>query len=151
MVLSKTINVTVNSKIFKRYKELGYSFEKVGDEIEVDYQHLSKYSEEILKLRCDYCGKLFYRKYADHYRILQFKNNNINNKDCCYDCKNIKQEEINIKKFGVKNPFELSKVREKCIETIYNKYGVTNVSRSRYIQEKIKTNNLKKIWSYFYI
>ena len=141
MVISNKINVKVNSKTYKRYKNLGYKFNCTGDIIEINYYDLSPCSEEVIDIKCDYCGKIFKRKYGDHFKI---HNSNDFNKDACCDCKHLRQKELSIKKYGVSNPFQRDEAKKKIKQSIKEKYGVEYISQSPIVQDKIKENNMRK-------
>lgn len=144
MVLSETINVRVNGRTKQRYKDLGYDVNKVGDIINIKYTDLSKYSGEFITVKCDYCGKVFSRKYSDHYRIMN-SGKGVTLKDACNNCKVLKTKETMQSVYGVDSNFQLDFVQEKIHETLRNKYGVeTNISQSKVIQETITKNNLEK-------
>jgi len=55
-----------------------------------------------------------------------------------------KMEKTNLKKYGVKNPFQSEKIQNKIKQTMLNNWGVENPSQSKEIQNKIKENNLNK-------
>lgn len=142
MVLSEYIKIKVNSRTMKRYRDLGYAFERPGDEILVKYTDLSKYSSEKITLVCDYCGDEFTRTYCDHFRCTH--GDFLNDKHACSKCKALKTKEVCEMKYGVSNIFCLAEVREKAHRTIMEKYGVENASQSPEIQEKIRHNNIQK-------
>ena len=48
-----------------------------------------------------------------------------------------------IEHYGVRNPYQLESVKEKCKQTLIKKYGVDHPSKSKEIQEKIKQTTLK--------
>ena len=64
MVRSQTVDVHINGKTMKKYRDLGYKFDKIGDLISVKYTDLSQYSQEIIEIKCDYCGKIFNRRFS---------------------------------------------------------------------------------------
>ena len=53
--------------------------------------------------KCDYCGKEIIKPYGEH----------IYRGDCCVDCRYIKAEENNLKKYGVKVPSQLQEFKDK--------------------------------------
>ncbi len=141
MVLSQTVDVHINGKTMKKYRDLGYKFDKIGDLISVKYTDLSQYSQEIIEIKCDYCGKIFNRRFSDHFRLYK---GDFEQSDCCYDCRYKKQEELSLKKYGVKNPFQREDVKLKTKETLIKKYGVEYISQSDKVQNTIRLNNLKR-------
>ena len=147
MVLSRTIPIRVNGRTAKRYRELGYSFNRIGDQIDVKYTDLSQYSEEYITVQCDYCGKVFRRQYGNHYRIVNAKS--FNGKDACNDCKVLKTKEVIQERYGVDNVFELPDVLEKAKQTIRERYGVENVSSLPEIRQKVRNTNLERYGTEF--
>lgn len=144
MIITDKIKIKINSKTFQRYKDLGYVFDNKGDIIEIDYKDLPIYSREKIKMKCDYCGDEFFRKFADHYRICNSDNYKMIPKDTCRKCTYQKQKEIYLQKYGVENQFQRDDVKEKIKQTFKEKYGVEYISQSKDIQHKIKQNNLLK-------
>lgn len=109
------------------------------DKFEVKVQDLTCGTNTKIKLKCDYCGKIYEKNNSD------WNKSHINiSKDACCDCKIKKTKEINLIKYGVENLFNLKEFQDKANNTIFNKYGVVNVSQSNEIQDKIKHNNLLK-------
>lgn len=147
MVLSQTIPVRVNGRTAKRYRELGYSFAKIGDIIDVKYTDLSQYSEEYITVRCDYCGKIFNRQFGNHYRIVN--SGTYNHKDACKDCKMIKTQDIIKERYGVNHVFEIPEVLEKVRKTVHERYGVDNVSSLPEIRQKVLKTNFERYGTNF--
>ncbi len=64
---------------------------------------------------------------------------------CISSSKIIKDKKIEtLKKYGVENPFQLDKVKEKTKQTNLKRYGVEYASQNKEIKEKIKKTNLKR-------
>lgn len=70
MLLSKYVSLNWNSKIKKRYVDLGYSFTKMKESFEVKVEDLTDGSAVIVDVKCDYCGKE-YKKVWNHYAAEQ--------------------------------------------------------------------------------
>ena len=79
MLLSKTTVIKWNSKIKKRYVDLGYIFTKMGDEFQVNISDLTQSSYAKVQVMCDYCNQEYeiswYRYIAGNKTLVQ--------KDCC--------------------------------------------------------------------
>jgi hypothetical protein len=87
---NQIVKVTWSSTNRKFLEENGYEHEW-RKEIEIPYCHLWDTSHANIVVVCDYCHKSFTRKYRDHIRISQ---KNLINKDCCSNCRRLKQEEM---------------------------------------------------------
>jgi len=57
---------------------------------------------------------------------------------------NNKREKTNLKKYGVKNVYQSSEIKEKIQNTNLKNHGVKYISQSKEIQNKIRENSLKK-------
>ncbi len=81
MLISTTAKIKWNSRNKKHYTNLGYKFTKLGDEFEVDVNHLTKGSNAIVKWECDNCHNIITGRYTDY-----LKNKKDNNKIYCNKC-----------------------------------------------------------------
>lgn len=147
MLISKEVEVSWYYKTRKHYEGLGYEYTKQYDKFIVHIEHLHKGSIALVEVECDYCGKVFTRRYADHIYII---NKEIINKDACKDCGDKKSKEGLITKYGVETPFALEEIREKTKQTFLNRYGVDNPFEIKEVKEKIKETNLEKYGAEFY-
>jgi len=75
MIISKTVNVKVNSNHLKYYKELGYNV-RFRDTLSVNPLHLPKNSRVLVEVQCNKCKN----KKTIQYRQYKLK------KDNCYYC-----------------------------------------------------------------
>ena len=74
MILDKTIDIpTKNNKKLKHYKNLGYDVSM--DIICVDVEDLPRSISQSVKVKCDYCGRVHYRKLVDYNRIVDKSEN----------------------------------------------------------------------------
>ena len=55
MILSESINLKINNGNLPYYKSLGYEQIKIGDIISINIDKLSKGSNFIINVKCDYC------------------------------------------------------------------------------------------------
>lgn len=140
MLLSKITTVIWNSRNKKHYVDLGYNFTKMGDKFDVDIKDLTDGSQSEIKIQCDYCGKIFYRKWYVHKKI---KEKEIIDKDACCDCCEIKANNSINKKYGNHKELYLA-TNQKRIKTNLSTYGVKNVFESPEIKLKIVNTNFKK-------
>ena len=107
--------------------------------IKIDIEKL-KNQDKILCI-CDYCGaKIEKTKKA------LLRGRKTVSKDACRDssCIQLKKEECNLKKYGVKNTTTLQSVQKKLEQTNISKYGVKNPSQSEKIKNKRKETCLKR-------
>ena len=135
MLLSETVKMKWNSKNVRRYQKQGYRYTHMGDEFDVKVCDLSPYSQALIKLKCDYCGREYFTKY---YTWRKCSKEGIVQTDCCSnpDCTTQKAQEALFKKYGVNNACQLSFVIEKTKQTNLEKYGCENPFANREIQEK---------------
>ena len=97
--------------------------------------------KEKINVKCDYCSKLFYRAKGD---VIAGRKKN--QKDSCGDkeCVLNKRKETNLKKYGVENPTQNKKIKEKQVSTLFKNYGVKVPSKSDDIKEKMANTNIEK-------
>lgn len=141
MLLSETAILRWNSKIKKRYVELGYEYTKMGDPFEIKVSDLMEYSAVEVEVQCDYCGKVYKKTW---YRYLQENKKGNTHKDACISCRTKKAIETNYEKYGVKSVFSLESVKESTKKTNMEKYGAENPFGSDEIKEKIRLTNIQK-------
>lgn len=140
MLLTKEVEVIINNKIFKYYKELGYDFKNIGDKIIVKVEDLHIGSRIIVDVECDYCkNEVLHLPYKQY-----LKNLKSCGKICCKNCKGIKTKESNLKKYGVESVSQLESVKEKKKETLLEHYGVENPLRSKEILEKVQNTCMER-------
>lgn len=154
-IVNKTAKVKVGSKNFKYYKNLGYDFNHVGDEIDVKIDDLLKTSKVKILVRCDICNQKEMLVDYGNYNVVMNKTGSYACKDCVsikrsqtveriYNCSYIsqnedikrKKKETSLKHFGVEHPMKSDIVKEKYNNSIYNKYGVKNISQNINVQNK---------------
>lgn len=125
-LLEKNILVQLYGKKVKHYKELGYDIPthvtrdgarvKSGTEILVDIKDIPKNSHQMVKVKCDYCGKIIsvrydaYNKQREKYEI-----------DCCSDCRVKKITHSNLDTYGVENCGQLEHVKLKIANSLSGK------------------------------
>jgi len=137
MLLTKNIDITINSSNIKYYEELGFEI-KVRDIINISIEKVTHGSCVEIEVKCDVCGKI---KNVKYYRYLQ--NIEKHNLFCCSrKCANIKRIKTNLEKYGVENASTVT--REKAKQTCLEKYGVENAMQNNEIKEKLKKTCLEK-------
>ena len=96
MIIQKTVLVKSSNSSKKKYREKGYDVpKKEGELFEVNVCDLPKGSEVLVKCKCDFCGKEFFRPFCKLQR----------EKHTCGDevCKKKLYVETCLKKYNVKN------------------------------------------------
>ena len=143
MIIDTTVKIKWNAKNVKRLSDLGYIYTKINDDIEVKIQDLSKGSNALIHIKCDYCGQIFTRTYNTYMRLSE---KDIIHKDCCNDikCTTLKAQETIMAKYNVSNVRELDWVNEKISQTNLIKYGCENPFGNEEIKNKLKNTNLEK-------
>lgn len=136
MILTKYVDVKINSSNFKRLKLCGYYFKNVGDVININVNDLSKGSNAKIIAKCYFCN---HEKEVSYYNYLnQIKKGN--KKYYCSKCKSEKSKQTNIKKYGVDNISKLDSIKKKKTETTFKNYGVLHTFHSEINKKKrIKT------------
>lgn len=160
MLITKTVVVKWNSKTKKYYENLGYTYTKMRDTFEIKVEHLKDSSSELIEVQCDYCNKIFSRKWVQHFR---YSNKSRLDKDACKDCGQKKNLETQMKvyggyivadkermkkamleKHGVENPFQSEEIKKKIKETNLAKHGVEYSSQRKDVIEKRKATCVEK-------
>lgn len=139
-IISKTTKVKVGGSTFKHYKELGYQFNHIGDEIEVKVEDLTHGSDAKIEILCDMCQKT---KMVVGYNTY---NQAIKNSGSyvCKECSHKKFVQTMQKKYGVDNPAQLEFVKEKMKQTCLEKYGVEYYTSTDEYKERVKQTCLEK-------
>lgn len=142
MIITKQVEVIVNSKTLNYYKNKGYNCNKVGEILNVKIEDLPKYSRYKILVQCDYCGKTVEKSYNDWAKGQEFIQ-----KDSCKHCSFKKTSEINKLLYGYENAFQIPTVKEKIKLKIQETYGgeIENISQSKEIQIKKKRNLEEKL------
>jgi len=142
MIITKEIKIKVNSTGLKYYLDKGYDA-KVGDELIIKTEDLTKSSAYKVVVKCDVCGEekeLVYNKYLKNIE-------KYNLYTCSNKCAHIKNKKTNLERHGIENYYN----SEKSKETFLKNYGVDNPSKNKEIIQKISKikkdywiNNLTK-------
>lgn len=124
-ILTKdTIKIKWSSKIRQYYIDKGYIFTKNGDEFEVKIKDLPQCSKFEIEVECDYCHKVFTKKYLDY-----CKGRKRFDKDACTKCKTIKAYEANYEERKNKVFDKLESIcKEKDYELITSRNEFTNTT-----------------------
>ena len=110
----------------------------MGDSVEVKLEDMMEGSKCLVKVICDYCGKLHTKTYRDY---LRYKASN--GKDCCGDCHK-KAIETNQTRYGGNSPACSPEVIAKISKTSQEKYGKSWPSQVDWVREKVENTNLDR-------
>lgn len=143
MLLSKIAICKWNPRNKKRLESLGYVYTNMGEEIEVNVNHLSSGSVALVNVRCDYCNKKYQITWRQYYTNHK---KTISQKDACdsISCTGKKASESLIQKYGTRNIFEVPEIKQKRINTNLKKFGCENPFMNNDVKQKIKETNLIK-------
>lgn len=98
MLITKEVEMTWTHANKKKYIELGYVFTKYGDSFTCNVKDLSESSCKNVECECDYCHKIFSKKYLKY-----LNGKNAYDKDACSNCASKKAHDIMLDKYGDKN------------------------------------------------
>jgi len=135
MLLEDKINIKVNPKNYKSL--VNYTFEKIGDIIEIDICDLSKNSHMNVRCKCDVCGfekEIQYKSYLASVSKYNYYT-------CSSKCAILKNELTNLYRLGVKYPAQSKIVNDKYKNTMFNKYGVDNSLKIDGVNKKAVENS----------
>lgn len=131
IIENQKVTAKWNSTNKKYFEELGYKYTKMQDEFEVPIQHLSKGSKFLVEAECDYCSKVFLRKYEslikspNHYCNVECKREGVKKgiKTNCGNC----EKEITILPSRLKHSESgLSFCGNKCVGEYNSKRHLNN-------------------------
>ena len=101
MLINATTLIKIGCSNSKYYKDLGYELKTHTDRhgehidngqyIEVKISDLQVGSSVLIDVKCDYCGKIFQKKYKDYIKSHAFSES-----DACKNCASSKNKKINI-------------------------------------------------------
>lgn len=132
LIPNQTVIIKWSNKNKQHYIAKGYEFTKVGDEFVVNVEDLTFGSHSIVKVKCDYCGKVIEKKF--HTYNLQHDEDF---GDACRECQPQKNKKVCLRKYGVDNGAKTPQSIEKFKQTSLEKYGVDNPAKTKESREKI--------------
>ncbi len=150
MVLDKEVEVKLNNRIAKRYRDKGYILPtKIGTKgkeivdtsksIVVKIEDLDPFSTVRVHVACDICGEVKYQPYREYCRLLDE-----NGLKTCKKCKTVKYRKTCMERYGTTNTTCLPEVQEKMKKTNRERRGVDWAMESKEVQEKRKQTNLER-------
>lgn len=151
LVPNQTVNIKVNGRCIKYYKDLGYEiptrfskWSKSGivydtdKEIVVKVEDLPIYSIAMVDVICDVCGKKIKRQYCNYITQHTYEI------DTCVDCCLFKKEITSMNNFGTTHPLKSDFIKNKIINTNIKKYGCEYTWCNEKVKDKIKETNLER-------
>lgn len=136
LVENQIIEVKWNNRSKKHYESLGYKFTKTNDKFLVHAEDLTFGSHQLVKVQCDFCGKIITKK-MHTYNVQHHPKYG----DCCCQCQLKKNKLVCMDKYGVDNGSKTQAAIDKIKNTCMERYGVDNGSKTtesrRKISEKI--------------
>lgn len=140
MIKDNEVNIKIVGRNLNYYRSLNYKC-KAGDNILVKVNDVQKNSHIKITAICDRCGK---EKIISLYAYNKnFKNYNTY---YCNDCKQIKIEKTNIKKYGCKRPIQNKEIHEKLEKTNEIKFGVKHSTQNINIINKVKNQQINTLY-----
>jgi len=146
MLLTKKINININTNKDRTYYKLGYynknNIKEDNINIDIDIKDLIKSSKLYVDVKCDICGK---EKKIQYYKYLQ----NIKKYKlytCSQKCAYFKIKQTKKEKYGDENFNNRKKSKETCLK----KYNVENPQQLEIVQNKTKLTKFDKYNDEFY-
>lgn len=120
LIENQFVEVKVNSKkMADRYSAMGYKCQ-LGDTITIRVEDSIAKPGPVVKVKCDYCGKICDLNFYYYRRIIDRASTK---KYACSDCVGLKRKETCLDKYGSEYPGGLEIFFEKRLNTINKKYG----------------------------
>jgi hypothetical protein len=139
MIIDEVVNTNTNNRNYKKFRNLGYKF-NIGDVISVNYRELNFGSISLVKVECDFCGRIKESKYNMYIK-------NISNQNlyaCSGKCAINKFKKTNLERYGVEFPTQNDKIKEKTKDYFISKYGVDHPSMLEEFELKKQNTNLER-------
>ena len=143
LVENQLISVKVVPRTYQHYRDLGYDC-KCCDIISVPPEHLTKGSNALVDVVCDFCNKIMKKKYYD------YLTHHTDGYDYCSDCCSIKKKKTYMEKYGVDWIFKSSEIKDCIKNTNIQKYGSEYYTQTDEFKEKAKQTILGKYGCEYY-
>ena len=141
MILSNVVNVKISNNQVEFYKGKGYDV-KGGNEIkEISVKDLPINSGVKIKVKCDICGN---EKEISLHRYMINTKNKTTYYACSQKCMQNKVKNTIFEKYGVDNISQVNEIKEKKKETCLIHYGVEHPQQSAFIFTKGLETKLDK-------
>ena len=140
MLLTENLNIIVDNGKRKYYKELGYDIPIYRDPlININIKDLPHSSNQKIKCICDICGnenEITYYHYNKNIKKYGYYS-------CKGICSRIKFKATCIELFNCENPFQNEEIKNKSKQTLIQKTGFDNSSKTKSVKEKHTIRNLE--------
>ena len=134
MLLTKKIEIIVNSRVVSHFRELGY-ITGANKKLIVLIEHLNKGSHSIVEVSCDLCNHETRMSYKDYLNIIKYDGNYYCRENKCFA---EKVKKTTLDKHNVSNTSKLKEKQDKWKQTNLELYGVENAFQSEFFKEKIR-------------
>lgn len=155
MLLTTETYVTWNARNKAHYVNLGYIFTKMNDSFLVKVEHLTKGSNVIVEVMCDYCGEI---SKVPWYSYINLKKKEKIHKDACrkccelkskeaidsiyggytglYNSTNDKRKKTNVERYGSENVFASEEIKKRIVNTNMERYGCEHSQSNKLVRAK---------------
>jgi hypothetical protein len=130
MIVTKTVQVTVNNKNIKHLKSKNLDV-KYGGIYDICIEYLSKYSKYKIIAKCHSCNNLKELSLQKYHKNLE-RGGTYN----CKSCNNITYRKSMLSKYGADNPSKIESCNLKRKKTCKQKYGSEYIISSDYSKNK---------------
>jgi len=134
MLITKEVEIKVNTRVVTYFRNLGYITGKDQNLI-VSVEHLNKGSHSIVEVSCDVCGEISNIPYKSYLNIIDFDGKYYCRLNKCFT-KKVRLGTI--EKYGVENTSKLKLFQDKWKKTNLERYGVENTFQSEESKIKIR-------------
>ena len=139
MLLSDFTYINTNNRNYKKFIELGYTFD-IGDRLMVKTTDLNLGSKEFVSVKCDICNS---EKSIMYYSYIQ-NTEKYNIYACTRKCADIKFRKTCKEKFGCEYPLQNTKIKNNLKGYFLSTYGVNHPSILEEFELKKQNTNLEK-------
>ena len=139
MLLSDFTYINTNNRNYKKFIELGYTFD-IGDRLMVKTTDLNSGSKEFVSVKCDICNS---EKSIMYFSYIQ-NTEKYNIYACTRKCADIKFRKTNLERYGYEYPMQNKKIKDKVKEYFLSEYGVKHPSMLEEFELKKQNTNLEK-------
>jgi len=141
MIIDEYVKVKTTNKNIGLYRKIMNDPNiKSGYIITLSILKLPKGSKQLIDVKCDVCGKNKKMSFRTYYNIT----NKNSEKYFCKDCKWVKTKQTNLEKYGVENPFQNEKIKDKIKITNIEKFGFDHPLKNEQIKNKRRKTELEK-------
>lgn len=140
MILSKELNIHINSNNYTRYKGLGYDCNMNSMHL-ISIKDISPTSAYKIDVSCDIChieNNIKYYNYTISYNFGLLK------LYTCKKCSYLKKKITTMDRYGVDNISQLKEIKLKKQQTSIKNYGTTHTTQASEVKDKIKLSMIER-------